>query len=131
MTNKPAKLARALQLRDIAIRALKKFGVWQPSDGKTTNVLQVQIDDLSVVLDTPFQQLPNVPKTEHTDFLSDPDDIMRTHFLPYRFGIWFAREKALSVSYDDDGNCKLTHFQPGLWEAKLEELTIDHESWAG
>jgi hypothetical protein len=67
MTKKPTRLTRALQLRDLAIAVLKTQGVWTPAeigDGKTVKVLQVQTDDLHLVLRTPFQQLPDVPKLE-------------------------------------------------------------------
>jgi hypothetical protein len=127
MIQKPTKLFRALELRDIAIKVLKLRGARGPTDRKTT--LQLQTDDLHMLLRTPFQRFPDAPKTEHMNDLAALNGVMRTHPLPYGLDIWSAQEKVLSLSWD--GNCKLTNFQPGSWEAKLKELTIDHESWAG
>jgi hypothetical protein len=94
-------------------------------------VRQVQTGTLRVVLRTLCQQLPDVSKMEHMSQLAAPNDGSQTHHLPYGLDIWSAPEKVLNVSWDDTGNCILTTFQPGLWETTLEDLTIDHESWAG
>lgn len=86
MTNKPTRLSRARQIRDSAVEVLKQRGVWEPAeigDGKTVNVLQVQTDDLHVVLRTPFQQLPDVAKSEHMKYLGALKNIASTYLLPY------------------------------------------------
>ena len=82
MTNKPTRLSRARQIRDSAVEVLQQRGVWERAeiaDGKTVNVLQVQTDDLHVVLRTPFQQLPDVPKSEHMKYLGALKNIARTY----------------------------------------------------
>jgi hypothetical protein len=96
MTNKPTRLSRARQIRDSAVEVLKQRGVWEPAeigDGKTVNVLQVQTDDLHVVLRTPFQQLPDVAKSEHMKYLGALKNIASTYLLPYGLDIWSSEKR--------------------------------------
>lgn len=114
MTNKPTRLSRARQIRDSAVEVLKQRGVWEPAeigDGKTVNVLQVQTDDLHVVLRTPFQQLPDVAKSEHMKYLGALKNIARTYLLPYGLDIWSSEKKVMTLSWDDTGSCELDNFR--------------------
>ena len=80
-----------------------------------------------MVLRTPYQQLPDVPKSEHMKYLGAPKNIARTYLLPYGLDIWSSEKKVTTLSCDDTGSCELDNFRPSAWEAKLKELAIDGE----
>lgn len=66
MTNKLNRRTRAVQIRDLAVDILKQRGVWLPveiGDGKIVLVLQIQTNEIHVVMRTPFQRLPDSPKS--------------------------------------------------------------------
>jgi len=121
---KPVRLIRALRLRDIAISLLKEFGVWEPiqlGNGRSLKVLQFQMGNISMILSTPFQKLPNKNGDESMKYVAALNGIKRTDLLPYGLDV-FSPKKVMNITWDTNGACELIAFRPGPWEAELEVL---------
>jgi hypothetical protein len=123
---KGAKLARALALRDAALKVLGRVGSWEAvgvnrktSDAGDVKVLAAHLRGLHISYRTPFQHMPQADdllKYRAAQFgLTVPQN------LPYGLDVW-APKKVLNIEWDDKGNVTLVSLRPGAWETELITL---------
>jgi hypothetical protein len=118
---KSTKLAHALLLRDAALTAIRKMGVWETTrvGRREIKCLSAHGSNLHILYRTPFQQLPQVG--DALKYRAALLGLTAPKNLPYGLDIW-APKKVLNIEWDDQGNVVLISFSPGAWELELITL---------
>jgi hypothetical protein len=93
------KKQRAVQLRDLALKAIKTGGASPSSHGPQGG------KDLHIQYRTPLYPLQPWPT--------------RSRNLPYGLDIW-CNNKVLNIEWSDDGRIEVVSYRPGEWERDLE-----------
>lgn len=113
---KAEKIARALELRTLALTILKRRGTGN-RPGRLSFFLRA--GSVSISYRTPFQRMPDAG--EQLKYLAAQLGEPSPRSLPYGLDIW-APGKVLNLEWDDGGEIVLVSFRSGDWEAKLEAL---------
>jgi hypothetical protein len=110
------KAARALALRDLALKAVRERGAWEKA--RPTNLMTLRDGEITIAHRTPFQRQPEPSqKTKYyLALLGGPEP------LPFGLDVWRRRKKVFSIEWDEDGRVAVASFTPGDWEAELEHL---------
>jgi hypothetical protein len=123
---KGAKLARALALRDAALKVLGRVGSWEAvgvnrktSDAGDVKVLAAHLRGLHISYRTPFQHMPQADGL--LKYRAAQSGLTVPQNLPYGLDVW-APKKVLNIEWDDKGNVTLVSLRPGAWETELITL---------
>lgn len=109
-----ARLKSALELRDMGLAVLKKFGKHEPGMGRK---VAASHGDLMISIRTPFSE-PYSEPSEYLKYLGATIGLAPPKNLPYGLDIW-APKKVLNIEWDDHGKVDLVSFKPGAWESEL------------
>jgi hypothetical protein len=110
------KAARAVALRQLALKAIRERGAWEKAD--PTNVMMLRHGEIMIGHRTPFQRQPepNQKTRYYLALLGGPAP------LPFGLDVWHRQKKVLGIEWDMDGRVAVMSFTPGDWEAELEHL---------
>ena len=116
---KLTKKARAIKLRDEALKMVRSKGTLSPIlTGKKVvyQTLTYRSGDLQIYFRTPFQPLPKPSNAAKHDA-----GVMGKPLLPHSLDVSWPN-KVLNIEWDDAGSVHVVGFRPGEWEGKLAAL---------
>lgn len=115
-----AKRARALTLRDAALKVVRRIGVWQEIrvGQSSAQILFARLGGIQVAYRSPFQRIFQLD--EQVKYRAAQLGMALP--LPYGLDVW-APNKVLNMEWDDRGSVALTTLRAGSWETELISLT--------
>jgi hypothetical protein len=111
------KRDRALELRDLALAALRARGRPARVNEGSIQALTFDDDGLSVLHTTPFQRLPH--PTGVLKYLAALHGLDPPENLPYGLDVWRGGKK-LNIEWSDSGQVVVVSYKAGDWERELE-----------
>jgi len=110
--------ARILALRDMAVSAAMRHGVFEASGEARLVVLRD--GGLMITWRTPFNPLPRLSESMKFEAALRG---RRGHREPYGIDIWDKNGKVLSVAWRDDTAITIDSYEPGGWERGLTAIS--------
>ena len=118
-----SKQIAAMEMRDVALSVISRFGVPISCKGVNGRVPSVDKDGITIMQMTPFNRPRVVPKVHESyeDAVSWNNMVREFARTPYAIEVWVDGKKVMNVSWGDEA-FKVSLFQSGPWEERLRKM---------